>query len=115
MSYANIIKGNITHASAILYFTKLNYNVLLPTFDHLPYDIVLEQDGVFLTVQCKFTTSFTKEHYIIKLHRGINPKELYKDVDLFFIQTPEHTILVTNQQCEYTKSRIKIHRKYANV
>lgn len=107
MSYENIIKGNVTHANATSYFTQLGFNVLLPMFDHLPYDLVLEQDGIFYTVQCKYTSTETKNHYVVKLH-GLDPRIAYSGIDLFYIETPSKKLLVTHSCCEMTKSRIKI-------
>ena len=50
-------KGNAGLALGIAYFSTNGYTVSLPLNDTQWYDMIVEKDGIFQTVQCKFTTS----------------------------------------------------------
>ena len=50
-------KGNAGMALAIAYFGTNGYTVSTPLNDTQWYDLIVEKDGVFQTVQCKFTAS----------------------------------------------------------
>lgn len=54
-------KGNAGLSLAIGYFGSNGYTVSAPLNDTQWYDLVIEKDGVFQTVQCKFTSSKTGE------------------------------------------------------
>lgn len=49
------MKGAIGEAAAISYFTRMGYAVSVPLYPN-GYDLVIERDGVFQRVQCKFTS-----------------------------------------------------------
>lgn len=51
----NKIKGRIGLSMAINYFTLNGYTVSLPLNDTQWYDMIIEKDGIFSTVQCKCT------------------------------------------------------------
>lgn len=46
---------------AINYFTIQGYTVSLPINDTQWYDLIVEKDGIFKTVQCKATATETSE------------------------------------------------------
>lgn len=48
--------GRIGLSMAINYFTIKGYTVSIPMNDTQWYDIVIEKDGIFQTVQCKATS-----------------------------------------------------------
>ena len=50
-------KGRAGLALAIGYFGSNGYTVSLPINDTQWYDLIVEKDGKFQTVQCKFTNS----------------------------------------------------------
>ena len=50
-------KGRAGISQAIAYFGSNGYTVSVPLNDTQWYDQVVEKDGVFQTVQCKFTDS----------------------------------------------------------
>lgn len=87
-------KGNAGIGAAIAYFTKNNYNVLLPLTDSQDYDLVVDIDGDLFKVQVKFTNSKAPSgNYIIPL-RSISGSsgKVYKtvaetDVDYLFCVT----------------------------
>jgi hypothetical protein len=47
-------KGNLAVASAIMHFVSMGYTVSIPLSDTAKYDLVIEKEGDFLAVQCKF-------------------------------------------------------------
>lgn len=49
--------GRIGLTMAINYFTIQGYTVSLPINDTQWYDLIVEKDGIFKTVQCKATTT----------------------------------------------------------
>lgn len=53
----NKLTGRIGLTMAINYFTVNGYTVALPINDTQWYDLIIEKDGVFQTVQCKATSS----------------------------------------------------------
>jgi hypothetical protein len=48
------LKGNLAVASAIAHFISEGYTVSIPLADTAKYDLVVERDGVFQAVQCKY-------------------------------------------------------------
>ena len=63
-------------ASAILYYTRKNYTISIPLNDTQWYDLIVEKDNKFITVQCKATT--TKENGIsLRSCGGNNGKTHY--------------------------------------
>lgn len=54
-------KGKAGLSLAIAYFGTNGYTVSLPLNDTQWYDLIVEKDGIFQTVQCKFTTNKNKE------------------------------------------------------
>jgi hypothetical protein len=47
-------KGNLAVASAIQHFVSAGYTVSIPLADTAKYDLVVERDGRFQAVQCKY-------------------------------------------------------------
>lgn len=50
-------KGRIGLIKAISYFGLKGYTINIPLNDTQWYDLVIEKDGIFKTVQCKCTTT----------------------------------------------------------
>ena len=50
-------KGNAGLALAIGYFGSNGYTISVPLNDTQWYDLIVEKDGIFQIVQCKFTNS----------------------------------------------------------
>lgn len=57
-------KGRAGMALAIAYFGSNGYTVNLPMNDTQWYDLVIEKDGIFKTVQCKATGNTDKSIYL---------------------------------------------------
>ena len=55
MADNNKIRGRIGLSMAINYFTCQGYTISLPLNDTQWYDLIIEKDGLFQTVQCKCT------------------------------------------------------------
>ena len=50
--------GKIGEMIAMTEFTKLGYDILLPTSDHLPFDFVVHREGLLKRVQVKGRTPY---------------------------------------------------------
>ncbi len=61
MGETNKQKGRIGLSMAINYFTFQGYTISLPINDTQWYDLVIEKDGKFQTVQCKCTDTEINE------------------------------------------------------
>jgi hypothetical protein len=48
-------KGNLAVASAIQHSVSAGYTVSIPLSDTAKYDLVVERDGRFQAIQCKYT------------------------------------------------------------
>ena len=70
--------GRIGLSMAINYFTLQGYTVSLPMNDTQWYDIVIEKDGKFETVQCKATQ--TKDNRIDFRSTGGTKGEVYDNL-----------------------------------
>lgn len=71
-------KGRAGLSLAIAYFGSNGYTVSLPINDTQWYDLVVEKNGVFQTVQCKFTAS--KDYTINLRSSGGTKGETYDSV-----------------------------------
>ena len=54
-------KGKVGLSLAIAYFGSNGYTVSVPLNDTQWYDLIVEKDGTFQTVQCKFTARDGRE------------------------------------------------------
>lgn len=84
-------KGNVAFGKAISYFTEKCYIVSLPLNDSQWYDMIIEKDNIFQTVQVKYTSQLGSSGAYacsLKLTSGTSRKSVYsiKDtpVDLLF-------------------------------
>ena len=71
-------KGRAGMALAIAYFGSNGYTVNIPMNDTQWYDLVIEKDGVFQTVQCKATGN--KDSSIALRSLGGNSGRVYDNV-----------------------------------
>jgi hypothetical protein len=64
---------------------RRGFGVSLPLGDYLPYDVILDNDGILFRVQVKSTTFKEYEAYHFKIGNGQKSKELYSadDLDVF--------------------------------
>lgn len=54
-------QGDVGEARAIYEFTKLGYTVSRPLHTHVPYDLIVDKDGVLSRVQVKTSTYVARE------------------------------------------------------
>ena len=90
-------KGRAGMALAIAYFGCNGYTVSIPLNDTQWYDLIIEKDGVFQTVQCKATA--TKDNTIYLRSCGGNNGMSYDNVlehpvDLLFCLDSEQNMFV---------------------
>lgn len=77
-------KGNIALGKAISYFTEQNYTISIPLNDSQWYDLIIEKEGIFQTVQVKYTS---EKHYdnsyscSLRTTSGTSRKKLYSVVE----------------------------------
>lgn len=57
---SNKDRGRAGLSLAIAYFGANGYTVSIPMNDTQWYDLIVEKDGIFQTVQCKFTSTDNK-------------------------------------------------------
>jgi hypothetical protein len=61
-------KGGLGLAKAIFEYQKSGYNVALPLVDNQDYDLIIEKDDKFQSVQCKASSEKSKNgKYIVGL------------------------------------------------
>lgn len=85
-------KGNIALGQAIAHFTSQEYIVSLPLNDSQWYDLIIEKDGIFKTVQVKYTGELARNRVdykcTLKTTSGTTRTKLYSvvetPVDLLF-------------------------------
>lgn len=85
-------KGNLAVGQAIAYFTKEQYTVNIPLNDTQWYDLIVEKNGIFYTVQVKYSgekTEYGTYKCSVKTTSGTTRQKSYslieKPVDLLFV------------------------------
>lgn len=86
-------KGSIGQAFIVAHLLESGYNVLLPATAGLPYDIVVERDGQYRRVQCKYRTAEAGAIKVPKRnsdHRGFETVAYSKaNIDAFAVYSPD--------------------------
>lgn len=90
-------QGKFGIAAAIFIYTKLGYNVSLPLIDNQDYDIVIEKNKIFFTVQCKTTKYKVYKNFVVQLKkvRPNRTKNIIKpisEVDFVFVLCEDNTM-----------------------
>lgn len=118
-------KGNVGLAMAIAYFGSNGYTVSVPLNDTQDYDLIVEKDNIFKTVQCKATNYIPKENgnyqLLLASSGGTNGK-VYKTVkdtkiDLLFALCGDGTMyLIPIKEIKNSKSinLVKEKSKFSN-
>ena len=84
------LKGDIAEQAAILQAMKLGWGVSRPIGDRLPYDLVLDVEGMLVKVQVKSawfdgpSGNFVVDNRRTKTNRRIMVREAYKPSDFDF-------------------------------
>ena len=109
-------KGRAGLSMAIAYFGSNGYTVSLPLTDTQKYDLVVEKDGKFLSVQCKFGGGYVSNNpdaYECSL-RTIGAKGTYhgsvkeSGVDLLFCLTPDGTMYLIPTEDLHNMNTIRL-------
>lgn len=90
-------KGRAGLSLAIAYFGSNGYTVNLPINDTQWYDLVIEKEGKFFTVQCKFTGSKDKTISLRSsggTNGGVYDNVLNHPLDLLFCADSEMNLFV---------------------
>ena len=105
--------GRIGLSMAINYFTIKGYTVSLPMNDTQWYDLIIEKDGIFETVQCKATE--TKESAIDFRSTGGTKGVEYDNIHnhanltyLFCVNKDMNMWLIPVKDLEDVKSSIRL-------
>lgn len=93
-------RGVACLSMAIAYFGSNGYNVSVPLNDTQCYDLVVEVDGIFKSVQCKYAGGKTKSPNSFKCGlrscggtKGVVYHRVVEShVDLLFCITPKNTM-----------------------
>lgn len=85
--------GEISEAIILAEFLKAGFGVLVPFGDNRRYDLVVEDHGLFLRVQCK-TASLCNDGACIRFNarstNPLRPRRSYRgDADLFAVYSPD--------------------------
>tara|TARA_Y100000310_G_scaffold295008_1_gene325948 strand:- start:474 stop:854 length:381 start_codon:yes stop_codon:yes gene_type:complete len=64
-----VSQGAVGVAAAIFNYQRGGYNVSIPLIDNQGYDLIIEKNGKFLSVQVKTTKSAKNESFIVQIKR----------------------------------------------
>lgn len=116
---SNKDKGNFGLGVAIAYFTTNGYTVSIPLNDTQDYDLVVEKDNLFQTVQVKATGCKTKYgSYQVALKscggtKGVTYKTVIEtEIDLLFIVTTDLSIYLMPKEKINNRSTINLCKEY---
>ena len=112
-------KGNSGLGIAIAYFSTNGYTVSISLNDTQDYDLIIEKDNIFKSVQVKATGCNTKYgNYQLALKScGGSCGKTYKtviktNVDLLFIVTEDMSMYLLPIKCLQNESTITLGEKY---
>ena len=114
--------GNLAEAKAISVLTEENYSVSIPFTENNNYDLVIEKNNKFFSVQVKGTKYEVKENTYRADLRSVShntngvvksKKRKEEDYDFLFVYTPRKNYLIKSEDID-GKSAIYLHenRKY---
>ena len=109
--------GRIGLSMAINYFTIQGYTVSLPMNDTQWYDLIIEKDGIFETVQCKATE--TKDDIIDFRSTGGTKGKEYDNIQnyqgkltyIFCVNKDLHMWLVPVKDLKDVKKSIRLRKE----
>ena len=109
--------GRIGLSMAINYFTIQGYTVSLPMNDTQWYDLIIEKDGIFETVQCKATE--TKEDIIDFRSTGGTKGKEYDNIQnyqgkltyIFCVNKDLHMWLIPVKDLKDVKKSIRLRKE----
>jgi hypothetical protein len=115
-------KGSIGLSAAIFHYSKLGYGICIPIVDNQDYDLVIESNGVFNTVQVKTTNVRNNSGFKVEL-RKIRPNRTGNRIlgmgkfDILFVacgdgtcySIPSDKIITKSQLCCFQFEDFKLH------
>ena len=111
-------KGNSGLGMAIAYFSTNRYTVSIPLNDTQDYDLIIEKNNIFKSVQVKSTGCKTKYgNYQLALKScGGTSGKTYKtvvetNVDLLFVLTEDMSLYLLPITCLKNKSTLTLGKK----
>jgi hypothetical protein len=115
-------KGNIALGQAIAYFTTNGYVISIPLNDCQWYDLIIEKNNIFQTVQVKYTSIKAKSNNYICSLETTSPstgKILYsvvdKPIDLLFCYCDNADMFLIPVKEIKTKTKITLYTKNPNI
>lgn len=81
MGHHTKIKGDLGLVKAIADLTQKGYNIFIPLFDHLRYDLVVEKKSILYRIQVKYSASNQATSKTNWADKNGNHKSLYEDND----------------------------------
>jgi len=104
--------GNIAEARAIYVLTEEGYTISIPHSENNPYDLVIEKDGCFSSVQVKGTQNVRGSgSYEVDLRtskfntKGQNrTKMVDKKFDFLAVMTPDSFYLIPSEEINTDRS-----------
>lgn len=112
-------QGDIGITAAVFHLSRLGYKPLLPVTDNNSYDLVIELNGRFSSVQVKTTKTKVNGNYQVQLRR-IRPNRTKNvihhfdktEFDFLFVFTEEgDCYLIPSVEID-AKSGISLYRRY---
>lgn len=115
-------KGNSSLGIAIAYFSTNGYTVSIPLNDTQDYDLVIEKENKFYSVQVKATACKTKYgvyQVALKSCGGTKGKE-YKtvvdtNIDYLFVVTDKIDMYFIPKEVINNRSTLNLYDKYKNI
>jgi len=110
-------KGNVGTSQAAHWFIRNGYEVSIPFGDCARYDMVIEKNGKFKTVQCKFTSSIHPKDGVYRFKpmcmRG-KKRVPYREktIDFFFITCTDDKMYLIPGKEFWGKKDISLTKKY---
>ena len=112
-------KGNLGIGIAIAYFTTNSYTVSIPLNDTQDYDLVVEKDNVFKTVQVKTTGCKTKygSYQVALKSCGGTKGRAYKtvidtNIDLLFVVSTDLSMYLIPKEKIKNRTTLNLCKEY---
>lgn len=92
-------KGSLAIGEAIAYFTNKNHSVFIPVSDCDKYDLVINENGTFKKIQCKYSNDKANSGgFIVDLRtfggyrdKTYHNKYIEEDFDYLFVSCSDKT------------------------
>lgn len=111
-SFDNKLKGDIGETAITLKLLRAGLNVFKPVGDRLPYDLLVEKDGTYKRIQCKYRKPTKYGHTQIKLSNRSGSSAVNYDkttIDAIAVYCPETELIafVNIEEIVYTELNLR--------